>query len=329
MDTNTFLNGISIIICTYNGSQRIGLTLEHILKLKADFPFELIIVNNASTDDTETVCESILSPTQLAYKIVLEQQPGLSHARICGLRSASYDVVLFCDDDNTPDEDFIQIGYSLMQKHPRIGALGGCGYPLFEQDPPEWFLQYSHSYAVGPQSGSDGKLDTYPAEIYGACTFLRKKPLLDLFDAGFTTIMTGRKGNKLVSGDDVEWCYLLQLKGYEVWYDHRLRFGHFMPQSRLQWSYYLRMKEAISNGACAFLSYRCIFSNRHSNTIIFFFNWLKEISFSTLLYIKNRIESTYTKKDELALLVLKAKMISYYKEVLRSFRHFKQLNELI
>jgi glycosyltransferase involved in cell wall biosynthesis len=325
MDKSTSINGISIIICTYNGSARIGLTLEYILKLKADFPFELIIVNNASTDDTELFCERILRGTNLTYKIVLENQPGLSHARICGLRSASYDVILFCDDDNTLDEDFLQIGYSLIQKHPSIGALGGCGYPIFETDPPGWFKQYSHSYAVGPQSNIDGKLNEYPAEIYGACTLLLKKPLLDLFDAGFKSIMTGRKGNKLVSGDDVEWCYLLQLKGYEIWYDHRLRFGHLMPEGRLQWSYYLRMKEAISYGACAFLSYRCFFVQPTMHTGKFFFIWMKELVFSILIYLNNKVKSFFFKKNDLSLIILRAKMMSYFKDLNRSHRHFIQL----
>jgi glycosyltransferase involved in cell wall biosynthesis len=46
------MNGISIIICTYNGKQKLEETLLAILKLEATFSWELLIVDNASTDDT-------------------------------------------------------------------------------------------------------------------------------------------------------------------------------------------------------------------------------------------------------------------------------------
>ena len=98
------MTGISIIICCYNSAKRLPETLAHLANQQVDggVRWELILVNNNSTDETEVVAQNLWgalgSPAPL--KIFEEPLPGLSYARNNGMKKAIYEVFLFCDDDN-------------------------------------------------------------------------------------------------------------------------------------------------------------------------------------------------------------------------------------
>jgi glycosyltransferase involved in cell wall biosynthesis len=328
------MNGISIIICTYNGRQKLQETLLGILKLKATFPWELLVVDNASTDGTAEFSSSLLSNSKIDFRILQEAQPGLIKARLCGLRAAKYDVLLYCDDDNTLDENYLQIGYDLLKLNPIIGALGGCGTPIFEDKKPDWFDKYGHSFAVGPQAINDGFISDYPAELYGAGAFFRKAVLLHFLDKGFKSGLSGRTGNNLVSGEDVEWCYLIQLAGHQIWYDHRLLFTHSMPKERMNWDYYLRLKHGIASGTAQLLPYSCLFLNNKMNDFQYFANWFMRTAFATALYLKFNLNKFLNRKllsdeDKLGEIILKAKMKSYYNNFLPAYKHFYKLKSIL
>lgn len=328
------MNGISIIICTYNGKQKLEETLLAILKLKATFSWELLVVDNASTDGTAAFSSSLLSDSTIDFSILLEAEPGLIKARLCGLRASKYDVLLYCDDDNTLDTNYMQIGYDLMKSNPIIGALGGCGTPVFEAKKPDWFDTYGHSFAVGPQAINDGPMPEHPAELYGAGAFFRKAVLLYFLDRGFKSGLSGRTGNNLVSGEDVEWCYLIQLAGYQIWYDHRLLFTHTMPQGRMNWEYYLRLKQGIASGTGQLLPYSCLFINKSMNDLRYLIYWFNRTSFATILYLKYKTRVIFGRKimvneDKLGEIILKAKMKSYFNNAISAYHHFRKLKTII
>ena len=93
--------GVSVIICCYNSVSRLHDTLTHLLKQKySGFGFEIIIVDNASTDETSAFAEKLLSnQTGISYTVVNEPESGLSFARKRGYITAQYGFLLYCDDD--------------------------------------------------------------------------------------------------------------------------------------------------------------------------------------------------------------------------------------
>jgi glycosyltransferase involved in cell wall biosynthesis len=173
--------GISIILCTHNGASRLVPTLEHLCKLFPVEATELVIVDNASTDNTTELCDYYLSSNcQYSWRIVHEENPGLVHARYRGIQEAHNDILLFCDDDNYLCSSYLQIGYEIMKHNQKIGALGGNGRPVFYSTKPEWFDRYSYSYAVGSQANKSGKILSQYPEIYGAASFWRKYVLIEI-----------------------------------------------------------------------------------------------------------------------------------------------------
>ena len=97
------MKGVSVIICCYNSSKRLGETLKHLSVQKInDTPCEIIIVDNASTDNTASLARETWDAlgSSIPMRIINESKPGLSHAREAGINASSYTYIIFCDDDN-------------------------------------------------------------------------------------------------------------------------------------------------------------------------------------------------------------------------------------
>jgi glycosyltransferase involved in cell wall biosynthesis len=324
------MNGISIIICTHNSSKRIHDTLKSILNLNINksYLFELLIINNNSNDDTISFCNDVLVNSIIPFKILDELKPGLNNARIKGFSNAYFEWVLFCDDDNILDKNYLNVLFEIIKSNSQVGAIGGCGLPLFLGQAPEWFSQFSHSYAVGPQSHSKGimKIGT---SLYGACLAIRKKPILNLIEKNFTTTMTDRVGNKFTSGGDVEFCYLIQLSGLCLYYDDRLIFQHKLDASRLTWEYYIKLKGGIASGVGLLEPYHYIFKNDYNNSFSFLFFYFNKLlkSLLVLLSVNFKAKLVLNNKSDLGLIIVKSKAVSYCVNLRRAYMHYKQIKK--
>lgn len=249
------LNGVSVIVCTYNGEDRLADTVRHIATQKTDkrLLWELILVDNASTDNTKNVVieEWKKHKVNATLKIVDEYEQGLSAARQKGFDTARYEYQVLCDDDNWLDENFVQLTYDIMSSNKEIGILGGPNEPLCELGAPEWFKWFQQGYAGGIQADlvtgkeSEGNITWKRGFVWGAGMIIRRKALKDLYAKGFTSLMSDRKGYQLSSGGDSELCYALVLSGWQVWYDKRLKLKHCMPAGRLTWNYLIRLFEGF------------------------------------------------------------------------------------
>ncbi len=330
------IKGISIIICTYNGKKNIEKCINYIInqKINSEYLFELIIVDNASTDGTGELVSNYLSSKSnilFCWHVIQEGHPGLNNARLAGLRKAQYEYILFCDDDNFLNKDYLQIGYDILYYNPNIGVLGGNGKPLYEVNPPEWFDKYAHSYALGPQSNHNGKITQYPAEVYGAGAFFKKEPLLKYFNSGFSSIMSDRTKNNLSSGGDVEWCYIVQLYGCDVWYDESLQFLHAITSQRLSWNYYISLKKGIASGSGSLLPYHLYFKYGVKSSLFFLYKWLRITIHA--FFVSGKLNLLYfLKKDkiqsDLYRTIWHAKRISYISSFKSSFSFYKKLKTL-
>lgn len=320
---------ISIIVCTHNGANRISNCISSLVHQKNPPGYEILVVDNASKDGTGDLVRSHLGSSfpNDRWRLIDEEKPGLLYARLAGLREARYEWVLFCDDDNILFPDFLFQCQQVLSENSRIGVLGSHGIPEFIGQKPNWFDQYSSSYAVGPQLGGnvEGKQLVY---VYGACSIYRKKPLLNLFKKGFIPGLSGRKGKEMSAGDDVELCWLMQLLGYKVAYSHKLQFIHQLPASRLNWEYYIRLKRGISAGAGLLSAYTYFSIASYRSFLGYVVNYSLKTIKTALLYLKYRIRwgsSPSRPKDHLSLAILESQMDSYFKHSRQAFSHFRQL----
>ncbi len=164
-------NGISIIICCYNSASRLPETLNHIAALRVPdtIKWEIIVVNNASTDNTKEVAQREWDQyaCSAAFKIVDEHKIGLSSARMKGIGEARYEYFLFCDDDNWLDDNYIELAYTIMEENPFIGVLGGQSEGVYEGNPPDWFIRKRGHFAIGEQNEQSGDLTQIRGWVWG------------------------------------------------------------------------------------------------------------------------------------------------------------------
>lgn len=233
--------GVSVILCCYDSSSIIEETLHYLFKQRFSekFDWEIILVNNASTDNTEEIGRKLFaSQKNIQYKIVTEEKPGLIHARKKGIETSQYEFLLYCDDDNLLCETYIQTVYTIMNSNDTIGACGGRGLALIKGgEKPEWFNRYSRCFAIGSQKGDDGHIKM----LYGAGICIRKSALDAIYKKGFVSYCTGRKGNILLAGEDSELTCAIRLRGYTLFADDNLLFQHVISPKRLTVEYLKRM----------------------------------------------------------------------------------------
>lgn len=249
---------VTIIICFYNAGEKLIPTIEHIGKLRTkDLAVELVLVDNASTDNSTEIIQSNADfQNHIPWKIVTEPLPGLANARLRGLETAKGKYLLFCDDDNWLNNDYLYRGVDIMESDNSIAALGGLGSPVSSVPIPEWFDEVQNTYAVGPQFHSNGEVKESRNMVYGAGMFIRKSAFREILKSGFRYLSLGRTGKSLSSGEDSEMCLAFRIAGYKIWYDDRLRFSHYISSDRLTIDYLNKLEQGMSDSGFVSRFYR-------------------------------------------------------------------------
>ena len=234
-------NRISIVLCTFNGIARLKPTIEHLADQDLPCQAELVLVDNASTDGSASFVEEIWERKGTPFPLVLvhEHEPGLIYARKAGLRAARYEIVLFCDDDNWLQQDYLKLTWELFDNFPDVGLIGGQGVGVTDGEFPSWWNNTGRpgSYAVGKQLPASGNADQR-CYLWGAGLAGKKQLLTHIFNDAYPFLMVGRKGKMVLSGDDFEMCVRALLAGSHLYYDERLVYYHFIPSGRLTEKYY-------------------------------------------------------------------------------------------
>lgn len=321
---------VSIIVCTYNGSSRISNCISSLINQEFAPEFEIIIVDNGSTDRTDELAErqlSILFPKG-NWKIIKETIPGLIYARVTGIKAARFEYILFCDDDNVLYPNFLSVAADIFKANEKIGVLGGVGIPNLDAPKPNWFATYQKSFACGPQSKDSGEIKDPLGYVYGASSFFLKKPLLFLIDSGYKFHLTGRIKGKAISGDDLELCWLIKLMGNEIYYSENLKFTHLISTSRITTEYLIKMKSGTSAGSALLFAYQHFIKKNRTNYFLFIFSYFTELFKSGFFYFKNRffgVKNLTSWENDLAMAILKARWDSFRTNFSKSFSIYSQL----
>ncbi|TWT69066.1 glycosyltransferase [Crateriforma conspicua] len=258
-------NGVSIVVCCYNSRSVLAPTLEHLARLKVPDGLlaEVVIVDNNSNDGTAEFAESkwLSLDTTIPLRTLRETTPGLSSARRTGILGSQYEFVVFCDDDNWLNRDYLLQAYTLLSRRPDILMCGGLGKPVASVTIPSWFPKFQKAYAVGPQATAKGPVNHY---LHGAGICLRRGDLVNLYRLGFRSILSGRKGKSLSAGEDGEMAEWLKMsKSGVFWYDPNLQFSHYIRADRLTRRSLRQLKQGFARSAPILKLYQSLSSNKN------------------------------------------------------------------
>src|ERR1700730_10550558 len=286
--------GVSIVICCYKAAKLIPQTLACLAAQRLSTtapPSEVIVVDNASPDETATVAlESWPSDCPIPLRVVHERTPGLTYARLRGIAEARYEIVCFVDQDNRVSPDWIETAATLMAEHAEVGACGGQTEAASDETLPIWFEQFQNYYAVGPQGNVAGDITDTRGYLWGAGLCLRKRAWQMLSEKQFSFILYDRRGQELSSGGDAELCYALRLTGWRLWYEPRLKMHHFMTSERLNWGYLRRVSRGFGAATTGLDPYEIAIKGAPSS---FIERWLRTWSWQTLATIKALLRNPF------------------------------------
>jgi GT2 family glycosyltransferase len=204
--------------------------------LSNSLAWEILVVDNNSTDDTRQVVEGLQRryPGRIRYVFELEQ--GISHARNAAIREAFGEILAFIDDDEMADAKWLEILTSNLHDGQWAGA-GGRVVPPSNFSPPAW-LSILGSSIGGPLAVFDPALGAGPLNEppFGANMAFRR----EVFDkcGGFRTDL-GRAGQSLISNEDTEFGRRLMGVGLRLRYEPSAVTYHPVEESRLRISYFL------------------------------------------------------------------------------------------
>src|SRR5215471_16449490 len=140
---------IAVIISTYNRSDMLNNALDGVLcqNEEGSIPYQVIVVDNNSTDNTRGVVESHIARGHENLQYVFEPRQGVSYARNTGVARAKAPIIAFTDDDVRVARDWIANIKAEFDEHPDIAFLGGKILPHWKTAPPDW-LNRDHWWAL-------------------------------------------------------------------------------------------------------------------------------------------------------------------------------------
>jgi glycosyltransferase involved in cell wall biosynthesis len=221
---------VSVVVCTHNRSASLRQASEAVLAV--DYPpdrFELLIVDNASTDDTPEVASHLVRERPDRIRLVRAPILGLSSARNAGVQHARGEVIVFGDDDAFPYPDWLRaIADALHQKN--VLVAGGPVEPIFTGALPAWFSDRFLPYLSAWDKGPRAERLTYNDYPRGNNIAFQRK-VFERF--GSFSPHLGRKGKSLLSCEETEVCLRVERDGGTILYVPEARVRHITPTDRL------------------------------------------------------------------------------------------------
>jgi glycosyltransferase involved in cell wall biosynthesis len=242
---------VSIVVPCYNSSTRLHIPLESLTRQDVpDGTFEVIVVDNASTDDTRAAAlkhpaVAWMAQHQVGFKIVREDRQGLTHARIRGVLEASGEIVGFLDDDNAADVGYVREVIAAFAD-PKVGLVVSRARPEYEADSvPPSIARRAHLLAVNEYMGDVPVVwgpDVPLVPSQGAGMWVRRSVFLAAVPWRTPQVlMPDRTGERMVSGGDIELGILVGRAGFNRVYLPQATLAHYVPKSRLHARYFTRL----------------------------------------------------------------------------------------
>ena len=227
----------TVALCTHNHADRLSRTLRDLSALRLpNAPWELLVVDNGCTDGTPSLLRTHAWPPDWRVRMVREEKLGLSNARNCAIREAAGKYLIFIDDDETPDPDWL-CAYERLIEARAPDAFGGRIEVLFEGRRPSWLTDELLGF-LGQLNRKDvvAPLVEPGKGFYGGNFGFRKSVCDSIgnFDADL-----GRKGSDNTGGEEVDFYGRLRARDFSVWWTPEAVIFHRIEAAKLRRRYFL------------------------------------------------------------------------------------------
>lgn len=231
---------ISAVICTYNRSELLKGAIESLIsQTLPEEKYEILVVDNNSTDNTKKVIDSFKNKKNLRY--LFEKKIGLSFARNCGQSNAHGQYICYIDDDAKAEKHFLErILYSFDEITPKPVSVGGRILPFYLDKKPIWFKDEYEMRSKGDTARflkTDGSEDLY----FSGSNFSLLVEVIR--DTGLFDVIYGMQGKKNGLGDEVEFFKRLHKKfgsNCYLYYDPKIIVFHCANKKNFSWRWHFK-----------------------------------------------------------------------------------------
>ncbi len=131
---------VTVAICTRNRAESLRRTLDSLAAMEVpnDLDWELVIVNNGSTDSTDEVIDEYAC--RLPLRRELEPQPGHSNARNRAIDATHGEYIVWTDDDVVADPGWLRAYAEAFRRWPEAAVFGGRIIPRYEPPAAKWVV---------------------------------------------------------------------------------------------------------------------------------------------------------------------------------------------
>lgn len=227
---------VTVAICTWNRSQLLDQTLAGFrrLRIPTGVEWELLVVNNCCTDDTDAVIARYAP--DLPLRRVFEAKQGHSHARNRAVVEADGELIVWTDDDVLVDGEWLAAYVKAAADWPEATFFGGPVAPWFGGPPPGWVVRnldlLACMYAIRELTHEVRPLASEEAPVGANMAF--RTEVLRSYE--FNPCL-GRAGSRLFGGEELDVIERLRSAGGQGIWVGTARVKHFIPSQRLTRAY--------------------------------------------------------------------------------------------
>jgi GT2 family glycosyltransferase len=213
---------VVVAVPTRNGAARIGALLSALARQSypADL-FDVLVVNNASTDATRDIVLRAAETTLPGrLRLVGERVPGVNRARNRAVAASSSELIAFIDDDELPPESWLLELVEGIGRHPQAACCGGPMTVVQEGDKPTACDRCAFLEGEFRLEGTERAVEA----VSGGNAIFRRAAFasVGLFDPS----LSGH-------GDDFEWMFRAQRNGWSIFYLPSVNVWHRRTAQRL------------------------------------------------------------------------------------------------
>lgn len=219
---------ISVIVCTHNRAPSLARTLESLEEMDppVDGSWEVVVVDNASDDETRRVVRRFEGRGDLPLCYVFEGEAGLSHARNAGVRSARGEILAFIDDDVRVRSDWLAAMGHAFRDHD-VACVGGRALLVADAPRPGWWREEYEGKAGHFERGEEPRVLSPDQDgMVGIGANLAFRRHVFERDGLFRTDL-GRKQGRLLMGEELELIDRLRSAGEDrLYYPEAVVYHH-------------------------------------------------------------------------------------------------------
>lgn len=282
---------LSVVICAYNKADLLLNAIDSLKEQSCEKDlFELIVIDNNSTDNTKEVCLDFKSNNpDMKFSYYLEKKQGLSSARNRGIKESNYEIISFIDDDAKANKDYVKNLLDTFLQNPEYIAAGGKVLPVYPGNKePEWLSRYLWGIVAKIDYGDSSGL--FPKKYPAGCNMAFRKFIFEKF-GGFNEELIYRGDEKYVFNK-------LKKGNYKVYYAANVVVYHYIDEKRIQHEAILKISRNIGE------SERISVRNGNNVLIIFkLFKYLFKLFAAFSISILFCLKGQYKKAKYLILVI--------------------------